>query len=207
MLTIKLLTNFVHQHEVLAYVLLFFAVIIEGEFVLLVSGILAHLGALSFPILYIVGYLGAFGKTYVGYGLGVFLKRRYPRSRFFRFVMRRVNDLLPSFKKDPFWSIFTSKFIVGINHFVLIYSGYVKVPKKTYYKAELSSSLAWIFEFLALGYFFSFAAFSISRDIRKFTLIILAFVIGFVIVQRLINLFLEMYEARKDDFEEIIEEE
>jgi membrane protein DedA with SNARE-associated domain len=87
------------QFKELAYVLLFFAVIIEGEFVLLVSGILAHLGALSFPILYIAGYLGAFGKTYVGYGLGVFLKRRYPRSRFFRFVMRRVNDLLPSFKK------------------------------------------------------------------------------------------------------------
>ncbi len=202
MLSIHFLTTFVQHHDILAYVLLFFGVILEGEFVLLLSGILANLGALSFPILYVVGFLGALMKTYLGYTIGGFLKFKYPKSKFFRFITRRVNGYLPQFKKDAFWSIFISKFIYGINHFVLIYSGYTKVPKKTFYKAEIGTSFLWVLEFLTIGYIFSFAALTISHDIRKFTFILLAFVIGFIILQKIINFFLEVYEARKAEYEE-----
>src|SRR5258706_14643602 len=127
MLTIKAIVDFASAHEVLGYLFLFVGIILEGEFVLLIAGILAHLGAFPFWGLYFAGILGAIFKTFLGYTIGNFLNIKYPKSRFFRFVTRRIRDHLPHFKTKPFWSIFISKFIWGINHFVLIFSGYTKI--------------------------------------------------------------------------------
>lgn len=194
--TVNLVQNFVAGNEVLAYFLMFIGILIEGEVVVLFSGILCHLGGLNIIPSFLVGVAGIASKSYLGYYLGIYLERKYPHNRFFRYIESKIMYFLPHFKDRPFWSVFLSKFIYGINHFAIILSGYLKINFKTYFKAEFSSSLIWLIEFLALGYFFSYAAIGYSKDIRKFSIIILGFIIAFMLFERFITFLYEIFKAK-----------
>ena len=196
--TVNILANFVASHEILAYILIFLGIIIEGEVVVLFSGILAHLGGLSIITSFFVGVAGIVSKSYLGYYFGSFLERKYPHNRFFRYIESKILYFLPHFKDRPFWSVFLSKFIYGINHFAIILAGYLRINFKTYFKAELASSMIWLFEFLALGYFFSYAAIGYSKDIRKFSIIILAFIVAFILLENLITFLYELFRAKEE---------
>ncbi len=207
MISFHAITTFVQNHELVGYIIVFLGVFLEGEFTLLVAGVLAHLSAFTFGEAYLVALAGGLTKTIVGYRFGRFLRAKYPKSRFFRFVVRKVNTLLPQFKERPFWSIFISKFIFGLNNLVLIYAGFAKVRRSMYYRAELISNVTWSFLVLGLGFVFSVAAFNISHDIRKFMLLFFAFLIGFIIVQRIIHFIIEIAETKLDILEKDIWEE
>ncbi len=191
--TIPLLTHFIQNHEILAYAGLFLGIILEGEIFMIFAGILAGLGAFDIQVTVLVSFAGALVKSLVWYALGKAMFYKYPTSALFKFLDKKVRFFLPKFKERPFWSIFISKFIYGLNHFTLLYSGYVKVDFKTYFKAETYSSVPWVIGFLSLGYFFSYAALSISKDIRKFSIVILLFFIGFILLE---NFLAFLYELR-----------
>lgn len=207
MISFHAITEFVQHHQLLGYFVLFLGVLIEGEFTLIVGGILAHIGAFTFGEAYLVALAGGMSKTLIGYRLGRFLRKRYSKSRFFRFVVRKVRTLLPKFDEKPFWSVFISKFIFGLNNLVLIYSGFVRIRRTTYIKAEIVSNAVWSFLALGLGFVFSIAALGISHDIRKFMLLLLAFLTGFVILQRLMQFMIELFETKKDILEGEVWEE
>jgi len=193
--TVNVLSHFATGHELLAYILIFFGIIVEGEVVLIFSGILSFFGGLNLIISFLAGLAGVCTKSYLGYHLGSYLKKKYPHNRFFKYIEGKILYFLPHFKDRPFWSIFVSKFIYGINHFSLVLAGYLNIDFKTYFKAEFSSSLIWLMEFLALGYFFSYTALGISKDIRKFSLIILVFVVGFILLENFITFLYELFKA------------
>lgn len=161
---------------------------------MITAGILAHLGPISFWSAFVVGMAGAVAKSFLWYKLGVLLEIKIPKNRFFSYVEKKVLGFLPSFTTKPFWSVFTSKFIYGVNHFTLIFAGFKKINIFIYMKAEFYSSLIWAIGILSLGYYLSYAAFGITKDIRKFTLLILLFVIGFLILERIISFFVELLE-------------
>ena len=120
--TVNLLTNIVESHAVLAYIIIFFGLIFEGEFILISTGILAHLGAFNFWFALLFVLLGGLAKTVIGYSLGKYLYTKYNHNRFFKYVEKRVNHFMPHFQRKPFWSIFLSKFIMGANNLVIIFS-------------------------------------------------------------------------------------
>ena len=45
---VELLTGLVENHQVLAYAVIFIGLIVEGEVILISTGVLAHLGAVNF---------------------------------------------------------------------------------------------------------------------------------------------------------------
>ena len=197
MYTIKALTHFVQNYEVLAYFVIFFGMVLEGELVVIFSGILVHLGAL--PMIPVLGlaYAGCAVKSISWYYMGVKFASLFSKNKFFSYMEKRIHYFLPYFKKKPFWSVFLSKFIYGINHLTLIFSGYTKINFKTYFKAELYSSVIWLIGVFSLGYFFSYAALGVSKDIRKFTIIILLFILGFILLEKLIAFLIEIFEDLK----------
>ena len=105
---------------------------------------------------------------------------------------------MPHFREKPFWSIFASKFIMGVNHFVIIFSGYSKVNLKTYLKAELSATFIWAPLLLSLGYFFSYTALHVSKEVWRFSLIVLLLIIGFILFDKLIAWLFELFEEFYD---------
>lgn len=192
--TVNLLTNLVTHHYILAYIVIFLGLVFEGEFVLISVGILIHLGALNFWISIIFIFLGGLLKTTAGYALGKYLYKKFNHNKFFKYVDRRVHDIMPRFQAKPFWSIFISKFIIGVNYIVVLFSGYRGVNFRTYLKAEFFSTIIWAPLMLSLGYFFSYTALHISKEITKFSLIIILFIIGFFLLDRFISVLYYVFE-------------
>lgn len=191
---IELLSELVSSHALLVYGLLLIAVTFEGEIALLILGILAHAHIIPVTDALIIGIVGAILKTLWSFQFGVFLKKYIPKNGLFDFIERRVHKSFPHFRERPFFSIFLSKFIYGLNHLTAIFSGYTGIPFQTYAKAELSSSGLWLALMFTIGYFFSYAAFSVTHNLKKVALILLVCIVGFLILSRIIEWFIERVE-------------
>ncbi len=188
------LAQFFLSHEFLANTVLFLGVILEGEIVLIFTGILSHMRVISLGEAVMLVTFAAILKTFIGYSLGKWIALRWPQSKLLRYVEKKILLLLPRFRERPFWSIFISKFVYGVNHVTMIFAGYMKANFRIYLRAELLSTILWILAFLGLGYFFSAAAFSISHDIKKVAILILIFIVIFLFLQRLLTFLFDLVE-------------
>ena len=197
--TVKFLTILVEQHQVLAYALIFIGLIFEGEVVLISTGILSHLGALNIWFTLCLVIFGVLTKTFLGYYVGKTIHNKWHETKFLKYIEKKVLNIMPHFDQKPFWSIFVSKFIFGVNNMVIIFSGYKKINYKKYLKAELSSTIIWAPLLLLLGYFFSYTALHVSKEIWRFSLIILIFVILFFLFDKLIGWIYEIFEEFYDE--------
>lgn len=194
--TIAVLHQFAEGYEFLAYLVLFAAVVIEGELAALVGGIFAHVGALSMPVVVAVVFAGAMAKTVSWYWFGTYLSSHDWAKKILGYIENRVLFLLPRLKVRPFWSIFVSKFIYGINHITLILSGTMRINYKTYFKAEFYSSIIWTLGMTSLGFFFSRTAIGYSKELHKFSLAIGLFILLFILIEKFI-IFLVKIGSRK----------
>lgn len=199
--TVKLLTNLVEHYQVLVYALIFIGLVFEGEFTLIITGILAHLGALNFWFALVFILMGGFGKTLLGYCIGRMIHNRWNGTRFLKYIEKRISIVMPRFNQKPFWSVFISKFIVGMNHIVIIFSGYRKIDYKKYLKAEIGSTLIWAPGLLLLGYFFGYAALHVSKEIVRFSLVVLILIIGFMLLDKFAGWLYEIFEEFYDTME------
>jgi membrane-associated protein len=192
--TVNLLIHLVEHHQILVYVVIYFGLVFEGEIFLISTGILAHLGALNFWVTLVFVLLGALSKTFIGYAFGEFLYKKFNHHKVFKYLQKRVYNILPRFKESPFWSIFVSKFIMGANYIVIIFSGYEKIDFKKFLKAEISSTVIWAPLLLSLGYFFSYTALHVSREIWKFLMVILILFVIFILFDKLVSWLYEVFE-------------
>lgn len=199
MITIGYIKHFASSHAEIAYALLILGVIIEGEIVVILAGIFAHLGSLHFGIALSLTILGGALKSILGYGFGFYLQKKWSHSPLLSRAERRVNYFLPRFSRRPFWSVFVSRFLIlGLHWFTLIYAGYKRIILKTFVRAEVASLIVWSISMLSLGYFFSYTALSISRDVRKFLGIILICFISFFIIEKLITFIIELFSLGEE---------
>jgi membrane protein DedA with SNARE-associated domain len=194
----ELIYSYMEGHLYVAYALMLFGVIIEGELMLIILGILAHTKVVPAPIALSIAASGAAIKTFLGYEIGRLIKKYIPQNKIFDFIEKRVHLTFPHFSEKPFWSLFFSKFVYGLNHFTIIFAGYINSNRKTYLTAELISSVAWIVIMFSIGYFFSYTAFGLSTDLKKVGLILLLGIIAFLLISRFVNLIIEFIESEED---------
>jgi len=199
--TINLLTSLVEQHQVIAYAIIYFGLIFEGEFFVIFTGILALLGALNLWISLACILLGSLTKTFLGYKLGEFLFKKFNHHKIFKYLQKRVYNILPKFKTKPFWSIFISKFIMWANNVVVIFSGYEKINFKKFFKAETLATIIWAPLLLLLGYFFSYTALHVSEEIWKFLMVIMVLFTIFILFDKLVSWLYELFEEFYDKSE------
>jgi membrane-associated protein len=196
--TVNILRHLIEDYQLLVYIFIFLGLIIEGEFILISTGILLFLGAFNLNFVLVFIALGLFCKTFFGYHLGVRIHNKWNHTKFLKHIERRASNIMPHFTQKPFWSIFLSKFIMGANNVVIIFSGYQKVNFKKYLQAEALSTVLWAPLLIALGYFFSYTAFSISREIWRFSLVIIVLVVLFIIFDKLISYMYQLFEEFHD---------
>ena len=192
---LEIITLYIDQHIVLTYCTILFAIVIEGEVALIVLGILAHTRLVPLPAAITLAVFGAAIKTTAGYVIGQTIKKYIPKNKMFDFMERRVLAVFPHFAEKPFWSLFFSKFIYGLNHFTIIFAGYIGSRVRTYITAEAISSVAWITIMFSIGYFFSYAAFELSHDIRKVALYLLVGIFAFLLVEKIVGFIIELVES------------
>lgn len=193
MITINFIRHFVEAHSDIAYLLIVLGVIIEGEIVVIIAGIFAHLGSLNIFVAFIATMLGGGIKSVLGYSFGYYLQKHHSTLPIIAQSERRVNYFLPRFSEKPFWSVFLSRFLIlGLHWFSVLFAGYKRIKVKVFAEAELASLMVWSISVLALGYFFSYTALSISRDIRKFLIVIFLFLLAFFILEKIIAFIIEL---------------
>ena len=198
-LSINLIRYFIESHAIIIYFIIILGVIIEGEIVVILAGIFSHLGSINPFIALFCVMVGGVTKSFLGYLIGFHLQIKHSHRPFLGKMERRISYFLPHFNEQPFWSIFISRFfLLGMGWFTLVFSGYRKIPVKIYAKAEALSLVVWSVGVLALGFFFSYTALSISRDVRNFLGIILIFFVAFFILEKVVALIIELFEKKKD---------
>ena len=188
------LSAFVTTHSYIAYGVLFLGVLWEGEITLIMTGILVYLGIFDPSIALSIAVIAAILKTVLGYRLGEYLGRAFPHSPILKYLERRILYFLPRFREQPFWSLVISKFIYGVNNAALLFAGYMKADFKKYCLAEGVSSVVWFGGMFALGLFFSSTALAISNNLRTFSFLLLLFILGFIVLLKIINLIIEVAE-------------
>lgn len=197
--TVKLLSLLISDHQFIAYILIFIGLIFEGEVVLISTGILMHIGALNPVFALMTVVVGVLSKTFLGYYIGRVIHDKWHETKMLRYIERRVLYIMPNFNQKPFWSIFFSKFIFGVNNMVVILSGYEKIDYKKYLKAEISATSIWAPTLLFLGYFFSYMALHVSKEIWRFSLVILILMIMFFLFDKLVGWVYEIFEEFYDN--------
>ena len=196
--TVQTLGHVVENNFILAYLLIFFITIVEGEIIAISAGILILLGALNFWVCLLALFLGGMIKTFLGYFLGGFLHSKFSDFRFFRYIEKKVFAMMPNFEQKPFWSIFISKFLM-INHLVIIFAGYKKINFRKYLKAEIFSTSIWAPSLLLLGYFFGYTAIRVSKEITDFSLVIIILLITFYLFDKLVSFLYDVFENFLND--------
>lgn len=203
MVTLNFLRHFVELHSDIAYILIVLGVIIEGEIVVVIAGIFANLGSLNLTLSLIATLVGGSLKSFLGYSLGYYLQMNHSERPLVRYAEKRIHYFLPRFKERPFWSILVSRFLIlGMHWFSLLYAGYKRINIRTFIEAEFASLLMWSVAMLSLGYFFSYTALSISRDIRKFIFIIFLFFLAFFLLQKIVAFIIELFNIPGNKKEE-----
>ena len=194
-LTIEHFVPFIEAHRYLGYVLLFLAMMFEGEIVLIFAAILSHVGAFDFGDVIAIALLGVVLGNMVWYYIGIIASRnKFVGRVILQRAERAICYFLPHFREKPFTSIFFSKFIYGVNHAVVFMSGVMRINFPLFVKAETLASVVWVSFHSIVGYLFGYAAIQITHKASRFVLITILFVVVFILLQKFL---VYLYERRK----------
>lgn len=195
--SIFIFTHFVEDHRVWGYVILFLAMIVEGEVLLIVAGMLARLKALDLGDVLWISFAGVMIGDVLWYGLGILTARSAKLASLANYAEKSVHTFLPRFREKPFRSILLSKFIYGANHATLILSGIMRVKFPIFIRAEAYASFAWVAIYAVAGFMFGYAALAVTHKAVRFILITLVFVVGFILIQRWASKYYEQKELEE----------
>lgn len=171
------------------YGVLFLAMIVMGEEAILFAGMLSHLGFMNFWIMMLVALAGAYTGDLVFFWMGW----KYGDTvidKFGKYIFiprKRFTKVSRIFQNNGRWILVVSKFIYGLSHLTLLAAGAAKMPIKKVVKNQLWSSLVWVMTFGGIGYLFSSAISSVTRDLKTLGIFLLAVLAFSIIVSRLVD--------------------
>jgi membrane protein DedA with SNARE-associated domain len=172
-----------HLIERYGYLATFAGTLIEGESLLILSGLAAHRGYLSLPLVVVVGAIGgaigdmAFFLLGRHYGAGLFA--RYPRAAP---AAGRVHAMI---ERHPTATILAVRFMYGLRTAGPAIIGTTKVPFASFVAVNAIGALVWSACWAGAGYAVGKAAEHLLGDLAKverelFGAVIVAIVIGLV---------------------------
>lgn len=188
---------FVQDHKTWGYVLLFLGMVLEGEVFLIVSAMLARIHAFDFAEVVTIAFAGVMVGDVFWYWLGILFSKFNGRIKITKAAEHTVKMVFPNFQKRPFLSILISKFIYGVNHATLVFSGVTRLDFKLFFNAELLASVVWVAIYSIAGYLFGNAAIAVTQKATRFALLALVFVVGFILFERWLSNYYERQERKE----------
>lgn len=157
--------HYVAFWEPVAYAVIFFAMIFEGEIFLFTAGFLISRGILDSAPTLLALLIGVIIGDWLWYALGH--KVNHSENRFGRWLVRTTGQFDEHLLQSPLRTLFISKFIYGFHHFILARSGVLKLKFGEFVKDDFIANIAWIFIIGGLGYL-SGAWFGSARHYLRF---------------------------------------
>lgn len=182
----SLLTNFSETHRIISYFIIALAILIEGEVVLILAGILSHKGYLDiFDVIFF-----AFAATVIHDLIYWSIGKKFSVSNKKKFLfinLEKIKWFLEKAKINNGLYIFVSKFTWNLNRIVLITNGYLKTPIKELLRYSIPASLIWSIVFVSIGYIFAFETDILKKDIKTAAILLTSFIIIIVILENLLR--------------------
>jgi len=158
--------DYVSLIENYGYVATFAGSVIEGESLLILSGLAAHRGYLSFPLVVLVGALGgAIGDMaffLLGRYYGSALLARFPR---FAPAADHVHAMI---ERHPVATILAVRFMYGLRTAGPAIIGTTRVPLLTFAMLNAAGALGWSACWAGAGYVLGKAAEHLLGDLARF---------------------------------------
>jgi membrane protein DedA with SNARE-associated domain len=153
---------------------------LEGDFTLILAGVVAHLGIFPFPLAVAVGAVGSLVGDSLWYGLGRFRGPRFRAGRFYQRVGPKIERLA---KRMGPWELLAARFVYGTKAASMVFWGLHGLSLPRFLLIDALGCVLGSLVFTSLGYVVSGSATVLMGHVKRFELWLLgAFVVGIVIV-------------------------
>jgi membrane protein DedA with SNARE-associated domain len=146
------------------------AIPIPATPVLLAMGALAGLGKFSFSLSLLLAVLACVICDHIWYELG-----KVRGNSILRLICKVslepdscVNSTKDTFARWGAWSLVFAKFVPGLSAVAAPLSGLTRMPRGTYFVADLAGSVAWTGAYLAAGYLFRNQLTEVAESLKRF---------------------------------------
>jgi membrane protein DedA with SNARE-associated domain len=157
---------------------------VEGDFTLLLSGVVAHLGIFTFPLAVGAGALGSLVGDIAWYSLGRFRGPRFREGRFYRRVGPTVERLA---KQLGPWQLVAARFVYGTKSASMIFWGLHGLSFRRFLLIDCIGCLLGSLVFTSLGFLLSGSAIAILGHVKRVELWLLGGAIAAVLIVFLID--------------------
>lgn len=178
--------NFSEVHRILTYGAIFLGMFIEGEFILILAGILVRNGTIDFLDSVFIALTGVIIHDILFWFIGIKLSQT-EKKKFLFFNLEKIKSVLDKINKINYFHVFVSKFGFSINRFFLIASGYFKMPFKKLIKYTIPADFVWTVFFVSLGYMFAEGTAILKTDLKIFAVFVTIFLVVVIFVEKWIQ--------------------
>jgi len=167
------------------YIIIFLAMIVEGDPFLFSAFFLANEGVFGIATLSIVIFLGVLVGDLLWYWLGIKIDKQ--NSKLMVWAEKVAAPFDEHLISRTFHTIFISKFTYGTYHAILVRAGMLRFPIRRFIGYDAISTIVWMAVVGGLGYFSSYS-FSLARQYLKIAEVgLLIGVLGFIFLSRYIS--------------------
>lgn len=146
---------------------IFLVATLDGDVVLLMAGVLAHLGQISIPAAILSASTGMFTGDLGWYCLGRAGSKQFRETRFYRKVGPTIERLVGMLGH---YELLTARFVYGTRYASMVYWGIEHMPARTFLTVNAFGCLAWSGLLVTLGFFMSHSVTVLIGDIRRLEL-------------------------------------
>ena len=155
---------------------------LEGETILIIAGLSAHLGLLQLPYVMLIAFIGSFAGDQLYYFIGYF-KGRELLQKHLKWK-RRVVRVNQHIERYHHFVILGFRFIYGMRITTPFVIGMFKNIKTTrFFILNAIGAIIWSVSVSAGGYFFGYALEGFIKDVKHYErlAIIIVIIIGFIL--------------------------
>jgi membrane protein DedA with SNARE-associated domain len=152
----------------------------EGDFTLLLAGVVAHLGIFAFPLAVAAGAMGSLMGDLAWYTLGRVRGPRFREGKLYRRVGPTVERLAQ--RMGP-WQLLAARFVYGTKAASMVFWGLHGLSLPRFLLIDIIGCVLGSIVFTSLGYLVSGSATVLMGHVKRFELWLLgAFMVGIIIV-------------------------
>lgn len=153
---------------------------VEGDFTLILAGVVAHLGIFPFPVAVASGAAGSLLGDCMWYVVGRLRGPRFRAGRIYRRVGPRIEGLARRF---GVWQLLLARFVYGTKNASMVFWGLQGLPFGKFAVVDALGCALGTLVFAGLGYLVSGSAQALLGKVRRVELWLLgAIVVGVGIV-------------------------
>jgi membrane protein DedA with SNARE-associated domain len=152
----------------------------EGDFTLLLGGVVAHLGIFAFPLAVAAGAIGSLLGDTAWYALGRIRGPRFREGKLYRRVGPTIERLAN--RMGP-WELLAARFVYGTKAASMVFWGLQGLSLPRFLLIDALGCVLGSLVFTSLGYLVSGSATVLMGHVQRFELWLLgAFIVGIIIV-------------------------